>query len=82
MTTFTKEELNKVVLSDDTKKFYCSNPDELKIVLMERDLYKSLYNEQQKRINTFTKQIDDTGKTLRRYVYARYYEDLFSRIKF
>jgi hypothetical protein len=87
---FTNKELDKVSLSDETKNFYCSNPNELKRVLMERDLYKLLYNEQQKRINIFTNQfesimnqkISSTGKTLRGYAYDRYWEDSFSRIKF
>jgi len=87
-TVFTKEELQKAKLSEETINFYSSNPDALKELILERNYYKILANEHQKRINTFTKEfdkmmnskIDSTGKSLRSFVYDKYYENLYSRI--
>lgn len=83
---FTREQLQRVKLSEETINFYSSNPDALKELILERNYYKMLANERLKYINKFTKEfdemmnskIDSTGKTLRSFVYDKYYENLYS----
>lgn len=48
----TKEELNKITLKPEAIEHY-SQPDELKKLLFERELYKRLFEEHSKRITEF-----------------------------
>jgi hypothetical protein len=57
--------------------------------LIERETYKRAYEEQQKRIDTFTKEWDKIMNkqvirthTMRQYVNQEYYTQLFSKMKF
>ncbi len=45
------------LISEEEKKFYTQN-DEIERLLIERETYKLLYKEQQKRIKTFIKELD------------------------
>lgn len=85
---FTKEEQQKVKMSDDTIKFYSSNPDALKELILEREYFKAISELQQQRINDFTtrfnkimeQKIDSTGRTLWSYAYDKYYENLYTKL--
>jgi hypothetical protein len=58
----TKEELDKIYLAPEAITHY-SQEDELKRLLFERELYKRMYEEQQKRINTFAQDFDNIMST-------------------
>ena len=85
---FTKEELQQAKMSEDTIKFYSSNPDALKELILERQYFKAIYELQQQRINDFTKQftklmdqkVNYTMKTVRSCVYDKYYENLYATL--
>lgn len=89
---FSKEELQRANLPEDIIKFYSSNPNALKELILERDYYKKMFELQQQRINDFTKQFTklmdqkinytntNTNKTLRSCVYEKYYENLYATL--
>ena len=60
--SLTKEELDKISLAPEAITHY-SQEDELKRLLFERELYKRIYEEQQKRINTFAQDFDNIMST-------------------
>ena len=49
-----EDTLNKIKMSSDRREFY-SQENELKRVLIEREIYKRMFEEQQKRLDNFTK---------------------------
>ena len=78
----TNEELSKFVLTQEALAHY-SQPDEIKRLLIERETYKRAFEEQQKRITTFTTEFDkimekpiinEFGRThsLRSYINGKY----------
>lgn len=58
----TKEELTKITLKPEDLAHY-SQEDEIKRLLFERELYKRMYEEQQKRIDTFAEKFDNIMET-------------------
>jgi hypothetical protein len=58
----TKEELDKISLAPEAITHY-SQEDELKGLLFERELYKRMYEEQQKSIDTFAQHFDNIMST-------------------
>ena len=89
-TVFTKEELARAKMSEDTIKFYSSNPDALKELILERKYFKAISELQQKRINEFTKELTNKidkinniiPKPVLSYAYIKYYEDLYTKLDF
>jgi hypothetical protein len=57
-TVFTKEELARVKITVDTIKFYYSNSDALKELILERTYYKMVSEEQQKWYNEFIEELN------------------------
>jgi len=83
----TQETLDKITLTPEGKEFYTQD-NEIKRLLIERETYKRVYEEQQKRIDTFTKEWDKImdkqvtrTHTMRQYVNQEYYKQLFSKMK-
>lgn len=77
---FSKEELARVEMHEDTLKFYSSTPDALKELILERDYYKSISQMQQTLINEFSKifikKVDKIiPKNVLSYRYSLYYND-------
>ena len=60
--SLTKEELAKITLNPEDLAHY-SQEDEIKRLLFERELYKRMYEEQQKRIDTFAEKFDNIMET-------------------
>jgi hypothetical protein len=85
-TVFTKEELQRANLPEDIIKFYSSNPDALKELILERNYFKAIYELQQQKINDFTKEFNklmnrqmySAHKTLRSCAYDKYYENVYA----
>lgn len=83
-----QEILDNLTLTTEAKEFY-TQENEIKRLVIERETYKRAYEEQQKRIDTFTKewnkimdkQVTRT-QTMRQYVNQEYYKQLFSKMKF
>ena len=86
----TKEELDKITLKPEAIEHY-SQPDELKKLLVERELYKRSFEEQSKRITEFQTKFNDIMETpvrneygraqsLRSYCREKYYEQVFNDI--
>ncbi len=86
----TKEDLDKITLKPEAIEHY-SQPDELKKLLVERELYKRSFEEQSKRITEFQTKFNDImgtpvrneyGRTqsLRSYCHDKYYEQSFKDI--
>lgn len=82
---FTKEDLARVKMPEETIKFYSSNPDALKELILERNYFKAIYELQQKQINEFTQElnkINKINKIIPKYVLSytstKYYEDMYS----
>ncbi len=82
-TVFTKEELARAKMPEETIKFYSSNPDALKELILERSYYKAISEIQQKRINEFTEELNKINKIISKpvlsYAYTKYYEDMYSK---
>jgi hypothetical protein len=86
----TKEELDKITLKPEVIEHY-SQPDELKKLLVERELYKRSFEEQSKRITEFQTKFNDIMETpvrneygrtqsLRSYCHEKYFEQVFNDI--
>ena len=73
-------------ITQDTIKFYSSNPDALKELILERDYFKAYSELQQKLYNEFTKELDKIKniipKPVLSYAYTQYYEDLYTKLDF
>ena len=87
----TNEELSKINLTKEALEHY-SQPDEIKRLLVEREMYKRTYEEQQKRITTFVTEFDkimekpirnEFGRTqsLRSWVREKYWQVQYEQLK-
>jgi hypothetical protein len=54
---FTKDHLDRMELKPEDHAYY-SQPDEIKLLLLERNYYKSALEKQTEKINNFSKCVD------------------------